>query len=69
MVISVCDFAFDELRFKLLAGLFLLFKQPCNSIWVCFNFTHSIKSTVRNKLEKSLLVMHSYVVFSSSSFL
>lgn len=55
---SVYDFAFAELRFELLASLFLTFKQPCNSICVCFNFTLSIKSTVHDELEKWPLVMH-----------
>lgn len=55
---SVYDFAFAELRFGLLASLFLTLKQPCNSICVCFNFILSIKSTVHDELEKWPLVMH-----------
>lgn len=55
---SVCDFAFAELGFELLASLFLLFKRPCNSICVCFNFTLSIKSTVHDELEKWPLLIH-----------
>lgn len=46
------NFAFAELRFELLASLFLPFKWPCNSICVCFNFTLSIKSTIHDELEK-----------------
>lgn len=54
----VCDFAFAELRFELLASLFLHFKQPCNSICVCFNFILSIKSILHDDLEKWPLAMH-----------
>lgn len=54
----VCDFAFAELRFELLASLFLHFKQPCNSICVCFNFTLSIKSILHDDLERWPLAVH-----------